>query len=302
MATETSTQREKQEQSIKARKHELFVDEPLGQDGPRKTFRECLRETPAAPLTKNVKLMLWGSAAPVVLLFFGALLTGKGAAPKPPSETVLPPSLVKPQVLVTPKSEEKPPKEADAPAGDSTKGEAGEKPKKPPEEKPSRPRTGRQSPRPTSPRRTITTRKTRRRTGTRRSRGRRERTTIPRTSPTSSPAKTRARRHPPRPKSPGGNHSSKRRKRPSSPIPSGMARRRTRRAIPTSRRRAPRPIRAWTSPEGRRPRRKAWFETARARPGNFPSGRSPGRARIDTGRVRYRTRAGVPRAGTEVAG
>jgi hypothetical protein len=136
MATETSAQREKQEQSIKARKHELFVDEPLGQDGPRKTFREYLRETPAAPLTKNVKLMLWGSAAPVVLLFFGALLTGKGAAPKPPKETVLPPSLVKPQVLVTQKSEEKPPKEAIAPAGNSTKGEAGEKPKKPPEEKP----------------------------------------------------------------------------------------------------------------------------------------------------------------------
>jgi hypothetical protein len=73
MVREASAQREKQEQSIKARKSELFVEEEV-EYGPRKKLRDYIKETPAAPLSKNVKLMLWGSAAPVVFLFVAALL------------------------------------------------------------------------------------------------------------------------------------------------------------------------------------------------------------------------------------
>src|SRR3954470_3974160 len=108
MATETTTSnnRENQEQSIKARKKELFVsDEPVA-TGPRKSLREYLRETPATPLSKNTKLMLWGSAAPVLLLFLGAVATGKGRDIKTPTTTVLPPSPVKPLAV---KSNEEPP-------------------------------------------------------------------------------------------------------------------------------------------------------------------------------------------------
>ena len=62
MATEGSQQRELQEKSIKARKHELFVGE-ADDVGPRKTFRQVLSETPAAPMTKNVKMILLGVIA-----------------------------------------------------------------------------------------------------------------------------------------------------------------------------------------------------------------------------------------------
>jgi hypothetical protein len=84
MAREASAaQREKQEQSIKARKSELFLEEEVVESGPRKRLRDYVKETPAAPLSKNVKLMLWGSAAPVVLLFVVALLARKSHFKEP---------------------------------------------------------------------------------------------------------------------------------------------------------------------------------------------------------------------------
>jgi hypothetical protein len=83
----SAAQREKQEQSIKARKSELFLEEEVVESGPRKRLRDYVKETPAAPLSKNVKLMLWGSAAPVVLLFVVALLARKSHF-KPPEEFV----------------------------------------------------------------------------------------------------------------------------------------------------------------------------------------------------------------------
>src|SRR4051794_3266021 len=151
MATETSTsnQREKQEQSIKARKKELFVsDEPVS-TGPRKSLREYLRETPAAPLSKNTKLMLWGSAAPVLLLFLGAVVTGKGRDIKTPTSMVVPPSPVKPLALknnnvpspvaqeaVTPKEKSK----AEEPSKDQPPKEEKPKSKKP--KKPKKPASG----------------------------------------------------------------------------------------------------------------------------------------------------------------
>jgi len=137
MATETSTsnQREKQEQSIKARKKELFVtDEPVA-TGPRKTLREYLRETPAAPLSKNTKLMLWGSAAPVLLLFLSAVATGKGRDIKTPTSMVVPPSPVKP--LAVKHNDEPPPAAQDAVAKDGKpKAEEPTKDQPPKEEKP----------------------------------------------------------------------------------------------------------------------------------------------------------------------
>jgi len=92
MAAEASTQREMQEKSIKARKTELYVNgEADSLEGPRKTFRQVLKETPATPLSKNVKLMLWGSAAPVVLLFLGALLAGNSSSrAKAPEGLIVP--------------------------------------------------------------------------------------------------------------------------------------------------------------------------------------------------------------------
>jgi hypothetical protein len=87
MIREASAQREKQEQSIKARKNELFLEEEVEESGPRKRLRDYVKETPAAPLSKNVKLTLWGSAAPVVLLFVLALLARRSHF-KPPEETL----------------------------------------------------------------------------------------------------------------------------------------------------------------------------------------------------------------------
>lgn len=77
-----------QEQTIKTRKQLLFdADEPLvGDDestGPRKSFAEYVRETPAAPLNGLTKAALWGAAALVVLLLiFTVMKTSGGNAQK----------------------------------------------------------------------------------------------------------------------------------------------------------------------------------------------------------------------------
>jgi hypothetical protein len=95
MGREASAQREKQEQSIKARKNELFVEEEV-QAGPQKRLRDYVKETPAAPLSKNVKLTLWGSAAPVVLLFVIAILVPRRSNFKKPEDMVIPVHPTKP--------------------------------------------------------------------------------------------------------------------------------------------------------------------------------------------------------------
>jgi hypothetical protein len=111
MATDASNQRELQEKSIKARKRELFVGEADEPTGPRKTFRQVLSETPAAPLSKNVKLILWGSAAPVALLFIAALLVPSKSAAKAKAPEILLPinqSLVKPNEVAKQTSDQSP--------------------------------------------------------------------------------------------------------------------------------------------------------------------------------------------------
>jgi len=136
MATEASTQRETQEQSIKARKHELFVEEKLDNDGPKKRFREYVRETPAAPMSRNVKLILWGSAAPVVVLFIASLFS-KGSSAKPPDYSVVggthKPAPAPVLAKASPARKDHPSPEATGPKEETPKAEGDSKP---PEEQP----------------------------------------------------------------------------------------------------------------------------------------------------------------------
>ena len=73
-----------QEQSIKARKHELYeADEPDGSTGPRLSFQECLRTTPADPLSPLLKALLWTVGTVVILLLIAALATSGAKKPRP---------------------------------------------------------------------------------------------------------------------------------------------------------------------------------------------------------------------------
>jgi len=76
-----------QEQSIKARKHQLFEDDFV-ESGPRQSFQECLRTTPADPLSTPLKALLWVVGTVVVLLLVAALLTS-GKKPKPRAASTL---------------------------------------------------------------------------------------------------------------------------------------------------------------------------------------------------------------------
>jgi len=135
MAGEASAQREKQDQSIKARKKELFVEEHALQTGPRKKLRDYLKDTPAAPLSKNVKLSLWGSAVPVVLLFVAALLSPRSVA-KAPDEMIIPQHAKPAPPSLTRRSDDKPPSPAvETKAGDR-KNDVAANGDKPPQEKP----------------------------------------------------------------------------------------------------------------------------------------------------------------------
>jgi hypothetical protein len=134
MAGEASAQREKQDQSIKARKKELFVEEQALETGPRKKLRDYLKDTPAAPLSKQVKLSLWGAAVPVVLLFVAALMSPRSVA-KAPDEMIIPAHAKPAPPTLTRRSDDKPL----APAVDSKpadrKDEAAANTDKPPQEK-----------------------------------------------------------------------------------------------------------------------------------------------------------------------
>lgn len=70
MAPETPRE---QEQSIKARKREIFEEEQVF--GPRRPFSAYLAETEATPLTAGQKAALWGVGVLVLLLLVAALLT-----------------------------------------------------------------------------------------------------------------------------------------------------------------------------------------------------------------------------------
>jgi hypothetical protein len=94
VAPETqTTQHQTQEQSIKARKNELFEEEARNAEegvGPVRPFRAYLRETPAAPLSLGVKASLWGTGAVVGLLFVAAIAGGHGTRAKVPTGLIIP--------------------------------------------------------------------------------------------------------------------------------------------------------------------------------------------------------------------
>jgi hypothetical protein len=88
MAAEKPTRPESEEQSIKARKHEMFEEEQRSAEpsGPKKPAQVYLRSTPAAPLSTGVKAILWVVGAIVLLLLVAAVFTrgrsGKGRPAK----------------------------------------------------------------------------------------------------------------------------------------------------------------------------------------------------------------------------
>ncbi len=78
MAPEPRTQ----EQSIKARKRDLFEDDPVLDAGPRRSFQDCLKETPGEPLPAWIKAGLWTLGTIVILLLVAALATMGTKKPK----------------------------------------------------------------------------------------------------------------------------------------------------------------------------------------------------------------------------
>jgi hypothetical protein len=75
-----------QELSIKEREQQLFVETSEDQlQGPVRPFAEYLRETPAAPLAIEVKVLLWIVGIVVAILFAGAIwkASRSSAHPKP---------------------------------------------------------------------------------------------------------------------------------------------------------------------------------------------------------------------------
>jgi hypothetical protein len=87
MAVEKPKPLESEEQSIKARKNQLF-EAQAQQDalsGPKKPLQVYLRDTPAMPISPGVKATLWGVGALVLLLFLAALATRGARRERPRS-------------------------------------------------------------------------------------------------------------------------------------------------------------------------------------------------------------------------
>ena len=79
---------ETQEQSIKARKHQLFeADAPAVEVGSGRSFKDFVRTTPATPLSGLTKAVLWVAGVIVALFLVAALLKTfhhpPQAAPRP---------------------------------------------------------------------------------------------------------------------------------------------------------------------------------------------------------------------------
>ncbi len=68
--------RERQDQSIKARKTQLFEVSEQAEGVALQPFGEYVRRTPPAPLPQAVKASLWGVGVLVLLLLLAALFIG----------------------------------------------------------------------------------------------------------------------------------------------------------------------------------------------------------------------------------
>lgn len=76
---------EQQDQSIKARKHQLFEKKEILFDlASVKRFSEYVDNRPPAPLSPGMKAALIGLVAVVALLFLAALFGGRGPRPAKP--------------------------------------------------------------------------------------------------------------------------------------------------------------------------------------------------------------------------
>jgi hypothetical protein len=92
---------EQQDQSIKARKFQLFERQQLGGAGALRPFADYVRQTPPAPMATPIKASLWALAVLVALLFLAAMFSGRGPnvrrrhaslpADRPPAVTALAP-------------------------------------------------------------------------------------------------------------------------------------------------------------------------------------------------------------------
>src|SRR5436305_1927003 len=82
-----------QELSIKEREQQLFVESSEEQDqGPVRPFAEYLRETPAAPLSTEVKVLLWIVAGVVAILFAAAVWKASRSSAAHPKPRPAPPA------------------------------------------------------------------------------------------------------------------------------------------------------------------------------------------------------------------
>jgi len=72
---------ERQDQSIKSRKFQLFDDDDPAAGGPAKPFADYLRATPPAPMSAGVKAAFWGAGGVLILILLAALLGGRGRKP-----------------------------------------------------------------------------------------------------------------------------------------------------------------------------------------------------------------------------
>ncbi len=66
---------EAQDQSIKARKTQLFDENPLDESLATQSFAHYLKSTPPAPLASWVRIALWALGAVVLLLFLAAIFS-----------------------------------------------------------------------------------------------------------------------------------------------------------------------------------------------------------------------------------
>jgi hypothetical protein len=80
-----------QELSIKEREQQLFLESSEDQ-GPVRPFAEYLRETPAAPIPVEVKMLLWIAGVVVAILFAAAIWKASRSSTAHPKPRPAPPA------------------------------------------------------------------------------------------------------------------------------------------------------------------------------------------------------------------